>query len=315
MTTRSANLRANPNYHVPVLLPQTLDLLITDPNGIYIDGTLGGGGHTRAILERLGPGARLFGIDQDEEALAQVQDLHDDRFTPIRGNFGYMDVLLPADVRGSVSGILLDLGVSSHQIDYGARGFSFQSDGPLDMRMGKALLTTAADILNTYTSEALASIFYRYGEERHSRSIARAVENARPLKTTNDLKKAVESVIKGPQTVKSLARIFQAVRIEVNHELDMLIQALRSSLALLRMGGRLVVIAYHSLEDRLVKHFMRSGNVEDHLEKDFYGNPICPFRAITRNAIVADAHELQQNPRARSARLRAAERLAMEVSI
>lgn len=315
MTMHSTNLTAQPNYHVPVLLPQTLDLLITDPNGLYIDGTLGGGGHTRAILDRLGPQGRLYGIDQDEDALAQVQDLHDPRFTPIRGNFGYMDVLIPAEARGTVSGILLDLGVSSHQIDQEARGFSFQSDGPLDMRMGKSLITTAADILNTYSTEALASVFYRYGEERHSRSIARAVENARPLKTTNDLKKAVESVIKGPQTVKSLARIFQAVRIEVNHELDMLMLALKASLDLLCVGGRLVVIAYHSLEDRLVKHFMRSGNVEDHLEKDFYGNPICPFRSITRNAIVADANEIQQNPRARSARLRAAERLAKEVAV
>jgi len=169
------NLGQHLNYHVPVLLPQTLDLLITDPNGIYIDGTLGGGGHTRALLERLGPQAHVYGIDQDDDALAQLHDLQDARFTPVRGNFGYMDVLLPASVRGSVSGILLDLGVSSHQIDQQTRGFSFQSNGPLDMRMGSSLLTTAADILNTYTPEALATIFFRYGEERNSRSIARAV--------------------------------------------------------------------------------------------------------------------------------------------
>ena len=298
-------------YHVPVLLEQTLDLLITDPDGVYIDGTLGGGGHTRALLNRLGAGARVYGIDQDDEALSQTADITDPRFTPVKGNFGYMDVLIPADLRGKVNGILLDLGVSSHQIDAPTRGFSFQAEGPLDMRMGKMILQSAADVLNTYTVQQLTDIFFRYGEERHSRAIARAVEASRPLKTTTDLKNAIGTVIKGQHLTKSLARIFQAVRIEVNRELEMLEQALVRGLSLLCEGGRIVVIAYHSLEDRIAKHFLRSGRLDGEIEKDFYGNPISSVRLITRNAVTADAAEIAINTRSRSARLRAAERISM----
>lgn len=295
-------------YHVPVLLSETLDLLVTDPAGIYVDGTLGGGGHTRALLERLGPEAKVYGIDQDDQALSQSSDIQDPRFHALKGNFGFMDVLLPPTVRGRITGILLDLGVSSHQIDEPSRGFSFQADGPLDMRMGKLVTNNAEHVLNSYSSGQLADIFFRYGEERHSRAIARAVEESRPLRTTADLRKAVEKAIRGPHLTKSLARIFQAVRIEVNRELEMLEQALLRSLSLLAVGGRLVVIAYHSLEDRLVKHFMRSGNFEGDIEKDFFGNAITPMRLVTKNAVMASAAEQSANPRSRSARLRAAER-------
>lgn len=297
-------------YHVPVMLEQTLNLLVTDPDGIYIDGTLGAGGHTRALLARLGPKAQVFGIDQDDDALRASADILDPRFKALKGNFGFMDVLIPATLRGKITGILLDLGVSSHQIDEPGRGFSFQGQGPLDMRMGNMVMNTAEDVLNRYSGEQLADIFFRYGEERHSRAIARAVESARPLSTTTDLRKAVEKVIKGPHLNKSLARIFQAVRIEVNRELDMLEQALTKSVGLLADGGRLVVIAYHSLEDRMVKYFLRSGRLDGEIEKDFYGNPITPLRLVTRNAVTATDEETAVNPRARSARLRAAEKMA-----
>ncbi len=298
------------SYHVPVMLEQTLDLLVTDPDGVYIDGTLGAGGHTRALLARLGPNAHVFGIDQDDDAIRASSDINDPRFKALKGNFGFMDVLIPAAYRGKTTGILLDLGVSSHQIDAPERGFSFQGEGPLDMRMGTMVMNTAEDVLNRYSGEQLADIFFRYGEERHSRAIARAVESARPLATTSDLRRAVEQVIKGPHTTKSLARIFQAVRIEVNRELDMLEQALTRSVGLLAEGGRIVVIAYHSLEDRMVKYFLRSGRLDGEIEKDFYGNPITPLRLVTRNAVTASEDEVSQNPRARSARLRAAEKRA-----
>lgn len=297
------------SYHVPVMLEQTLNLLVTEPDGVYIDGTLGAGGHTRALLARLGPNARVYGIDQDDDAIRASSDIQDPRFKALKGNFGFMDVLIPAAYRGNVTGILLDLGVSSHQIDDPGRGFSFQGEGPLDMRMGTMVMSTANDVLNRYSAEQLADIFFRYGEERHSRAIARAVESARPLRTTIDLREAVERVIRGPHLNKSLARIFQAVRIEVNRELDMLEQALTRSMGLLAEGGRIVVIAYHSLEDRMVKYFLRSGRLDGAIEKDFYGNPITPLRLVTRNAVTAADDEVSINPRSRSARLRAAERV------
>jgi len=297
------------SYHVPVMLEQSLNQLVTDPNVFYIDGTLGAGGHTRALLARLGPNARVFGIDQDDDAIRASSDIQDPRFKALKGNFGFMDVLIPAVYRGKVTGILLDLGVSSHQIDDPGRGFSFQGEGPLDMRMGTMVMNTANDVLNRYSAEQLADIFFRYGEERHSRAIARAVESARPLGTTIDLRKAVEKVIRGHHLNKSLARIFQAVRIEVNRELDMLEQALTRSVGLLADGGRIVVIAYHSLEDRMVKYFLRSGRLDGAIEKDFYGNPITPLRLVTRNAVTAAEDEVSINPRSRSARLRAAEKV------
>lgn len=297
-------------YHIPVLRDESVDLLITDTNGIYVDATLGAGGHSAAILDRLGPDARLYGIDQDDEAIAEATSSISDkaRFHPLRGNFGYLSTLLPPSVHGNISGILLDLGVSSHQIDAPERGFSFQADGPLDMRMGKLTGITAADVVNTYSYERLRDILYQYGEERASPAIARAIIDGRPIKTTSALKACVEKVIRGKFLIKSLARVFQAIRIEVNQELAMLRNVLEQSVSLLREGGRIVVISYHSLEDRLVKHFFRAGNFDGNLQKDFYGNVIRPLQPVTAKALTAGATEISTNPRARSARLRAAEK-------
>jgi 16S rRNA (cytosine1402-N4)-methyltransferase len=297
------------SYHEPVLLKEAVDCLITDSNGTYIDGTLGGGGHTDALIQRLGPQARVYGIDQDDDALRTASSrISDARFTAVKGNFGYMDVLLPIALRGKTAGILLDLGVSSYQIDEGSRGFSFREDGPLDMRMNAGASLSAGEVVNHYTAPDLTRIMFEYGEERFSRKIVEAIVARRPLHTTSDLKKAVESVIKGPHVNKSLARVFQAIRIEVNQELEMLRQALVRCLLMLKPGGRLVVISYHSLEDRLVKHFMRAGNFEGDSTKDFYGNDIRPLEPVKPGLISASEGEIARNPRARSARMRVAER-------
>lgn len=299
-------------YHLPVLLTESVDGLVTDVNGIYVDGTLGGGGHSTALLQQLGPAATLYGLDQDDDALAVAAASPllsgDQRFHPVKGNFGFMDALLHPSTHGNVSGILLDLGVSSHQIDEGARGFSFQADGPLDMRMNAERELTAYAVVNAYSEDVLKDIFYRYGEERHSARIARQIVIQRPIESTWALKKLVEKLTPGPHALKSVARIFQAIRIEVNKELDMLERVLEASLRLLAPGGRLVVIAYHSLEDRPVKLFMRSGNLAGTVNKDFYGNDLSPWKLIARQPIVADEAETRRNPRSRSAKLRIAEK-------
>lgn len=301
-----------PSYHWPVLMPETVDGLVTDPNGIYVDGTLGGGGHSTAILDRLGPGGTLYGMDQDRDALAataaSVRLSGDARFQSILGNFGFMDTLLPPSVVGSVSGILLDLGVSSHQIDEAARGFSFQAEGPLDMRMNAAAPLSAAVVVNTYPEAELRRIFYEYGEERHSARIAREIVAKRPFQYTRELARLVESLTAGPHALKSVARIFQAIRIEVNREMDVLQRVLEASLTVLKPGGRLAVISYHSLEDRPVKRFMRSGRMDGEIEKDFYGNALTPWTLITRQAITPSDAEIRANPRARSAKLRIAQK-------
>jgi len=305
------------SYHVPVLLAESVNGLVTDVNGIYVDATLGGGGHSTAILQRLGPEASLYGLDQDDDALkatAASPLLSDDqRFHPVKGNFGFMDALLHPSIHGKLSGILLDLGVSSHQIDDGARGFSFQADGPLDMRMNASRELSAFDVVNTYPEADLKKIFYEYGEERHSARIAKQIIANRPIASTHALKQLVERLTPGPHALKSVARIFQAIRIEVNRELDMLYRVLESSLNLLAPGGRLVVIAYHSLEDRPVKLFMRSGNLAGTVNKDFYGNVLSPWKLITRQPIVANEAETRLNPRARSAKLRIAEKIGGEL--
>lgn len=298
------------SYHEPVLLQEAVDCLITDSDGTYIDGTLGGGGHTDALIQRLGLHGRVFGIDQDDDALRTATSrISDTRFTSVKGNFGYMDVLLPKALRGNTAGILLDLGVSSYQIDQGSRGFSFREEGPLDMRMNPGSSLSAGEVVNHYTAADLTRILFAYGEERFSRKIADAIVSRRPLHTTADLKKAVESVIMGPHVNKSLARVFQAIRIEVNQELEMLRQALERSLLMLRPGGRLVVIAYHSLEDRLVKHFMRAGNFEGEITKDFYGNDLRPLEPLKPGLLSPSDVEIARNPRARSARMRVATRM------
>lgn len=297
-------------YHKPVLLNEAMRYLVTDPHGIYVDGTLGGGGHSAHILEKISDKGRLFGIDQDDDALrvAAERFANDDRVTVIRGNFGYMDVLLPGEAEGNLAGILLDLGVSSHQIDQPERGFSFQKDGPLDMRMGGLQDIKAANIVNEYEYEDLRNLFFEYGEERESARIARAIIRDRPLETTGQLRDTVASVVPQRFLNKSLARIFQALRIAVNSELKMLMRALEKGTALLREEGRFVVVTYHSLEDRLCKNYFRYGNFDGKPVKDFYGNDITPLRTLTRRVVSPSVNEVADNPRARSAKLRAAVR-------
>lgn len=297
--------------HIPVLLQESLDGLITDKNGIYIDATLGGGGHSKEILSRLGDQGQLHGLDQDDQALEAATERigNDNRFTPHKGNFGYLSTLLPPQIHGQVTGILLDLGVSTHQIKAEERGFSFQKDGPLDMRMGNLSGVSAYQVVNEYEYEKLRDIIFHYGEERMSRQIAKAIIRARPIETTAELRKVISSVISGRFEVKSLARVFQAIRIEVNRELEMLSNVLEQSLDLLAPGGRIAVISYHSLEDRLVKRFFRSGNMEGKVEKDFYGNPLVPFQLLNKQVITPTADEVAKNPAARSAKLRIAEKI------
>ena len=301
------------DYHAPVLLAETLDLLVTDRAGLYVDGTLGGGGHAAALLDALGPDALVVGIDQDPEALARAgarlaEAAAAGRFVALDGNFGDLTGLLRrAGLDGRpAAGILLDLGVSSHQIDAAERGFAFSADGPLDMRMGSAG-ETAADLVARLSADALADVIYAYGEERRSRGIARAIKAAAPT-TTAGLADAVRQSVPGRDEVKSLARVFQALRIAVNGELDVLEAALPAALGALAPGGRLAVMSYHSLEDRRAKQFLKTGRFASQVEKDLYGNPITPWTAVTRRAVVASEAEVARNPRARSARLRVAEK-------
>ncbi len=301
--------------HIPVMPEKVADLLITDRKGIYVDATLGGGGHARVILDRLDPEASLYGIDQDSSAIqAAGEKIGDDpRFEALFGNFGYLTTLLPPEVHGEVSGILFDLGVSSHQIREPERGFSFQQDGPLDMRMGELSGVSAWQVVNDYSYEKLRDLIFNYGEERKSRPIARKIIESRPVESTGQLRNLIEEVVKGPHTIKSVARVFQAIRIEVNRELEMLKSALEESLDLLRPGGRIVAISYHSLEDRIVKRFFRSGNHEGKIEKDFYGRELAPVRPVIRKIVTPDAEEVDMNPASRSAKLRVTEK-AGEVS-
>lgn len=302
-----------PTYHqhIPVMLRECLDGLITHPDGIYIDGTLGGGGHSKAILDQLSANGTLFSVDQDDEAIAAASAYigEDPRFNILKGNFGYLTTLLPPQYHGQVAGILLDLGVSTHQIKAGDRGFSFQEDGPLDMRMGNLTGLTAYEVVNNYEYEQLRDIIFHYGEEKASRKIARSIIDHRPVETTQDLRKAISEVVNPKFEVKSLARVFQAIRIEVNQELEVLKDVLKQSLEVLQEGGRLVVMSYHSLEDRLVKRFLKAGNFEGKVEKDFYGNNLSPFRLINKQVIIPSEQEVANNPAARSAKLRIAEKI------
>jgi len=297
--------------HEPVLLKEAVGQLITERNGIYVDATLGGGGHAQEILAHLDEDGELYGIDQDDEALnAAKAKLNDDpRFKPIKGNFGYLSTLLPPHTHTHISGILFDLGVSTHQITEAERGFSFQEDGPLDMRMSNLEGISAYDVVNEYDYKKLRDIIFHYGEERKSREIARAIIDARPLKTTGELRDVVKSVVKGPHQTKSLARVFQGIRIEVNRELDMLRKAMEQSLELLKLDGRIVAISYHSLEDRIVKRFFKSGNHEGKVEKDFYGNELKNIEMLTRNIITPTDEEIERNPAARSAKMRVARKI------
>ena len=301
------------DYHAPVLWKKVVDMLVTDPAGIYVDATLGGGGHAKALLDALAPDGRVLGIDRDPEALSEarerLRDAHEaGRFTAVHGNFGQLQALLESEGAAPVDGVLLDLGLSSHQIDEAERGFSFQAEGPLDMRMNPERGLTAAEIVNDWSEGELRRIFFEFGEERHSSRIARAIIEARPLGTTEDLADTVRSVVPTRDEVKTLARIFQAIRIAVNAELDVLEQALEQATEVVRTGGRMAVISYHSLEDRRVKRYFRYGNFEGDPVRDLYGNLIAPWSEINRKPIEATEDEVDANPRARSARLRVAER-------
>ena len=296
-------------YHVSVLLNESVDALNIKPDGTYVDVTFGGGGHSRHIMKFLGEGGRLFAFDQDEDAAKNVID--DSRFTFIQQNFRYMKNFLQLYCGGKVDGILADLGVSSYQFDTPEKGFSTRFNGRLDMRMNQNAAVDASSVVNTYDVSSLASVFSRYGELRNAMAIADAITMARevsPIETTDDLKAAVARFLPRGSENKVLAQIFQALRIEVNEEMKVLEAFLGQCADVLNPGGRLVVLSYHSLEDRLVKNFMKTGNAEGNLEKDFFGNQLTPYKLMTSKPIVPSDEEIQLNSRARSAKLRVAER-------
>lgn len=298
------------SYHIPVMLKECLEGLSINPSGIYVDVTFGGGGHSRGILEQLGKGGRLYGFDQDADAIANSPD--DSRFTFVQSNFKYLKNFLQYYEESSIDGLLADLGVSSHHFDSQERGFSFRFESPLDMRMNNRKGITAADVLNTYEEEQLATLFYQYGELKNSRRIASSIVSSRkekPFATNSDFIKTVEPFLnKGAKQTKILAQLFQALRIEVNDELGTLRKMLTQTLEVLKPGGRLVVMTYHSLEDRLVKNFLKTGNFEGIEEKDFFGNLQTPFKLINNRVITPTEEELAENPRSRSAKLRIAEK-------
>ena len=294
-------------YHVPVLLHESVDLLDVNPGGIYADLTFGGGGHSREILRRLGKKGTLFGFDQDMDAMANVPD--DGRFVFVRNNFRFLRGCLRDAGVVQVDGILADLGVSSHHFDAEERGFSFRFDAELDMRMNRQGKLSAREVVNRYEEEELARIIREYGELNPAGRIARSIVRAREsgeIATIAELKEAVQPMVPRGEESKFLAKLFQAIRIEVNREMDALKMMLEQSLKVLKPGGRLVVITYHSLEDRLVKNFMRAGNFTGEAEKDFYGKVHSPFEVVTRKALVPPAEEIERNSRSRSAKLRAA---------
>ena len=296
-------------YHVPVLLDESIDGMNLKPQGVYADMTFGGGGHSKEILRRGDATIRLFSFDQDADAEKNI--VNDDRFTFVRSNFRYLYNFLRYYRIDSVDGILADLGVSSHHFDDSERGFSFRFDGNLDMRMNKRAGITAADVVNTYSEERLADIFYLYGELKNSRKLATAIVKARDtktIKTIGDFLDIVKPLFGREREKKELAKVFQALRIEVNQEMEALKEMLYTAMEVLKPGGRLVVITYHSLEDRMVKNIMKTGNVEGKAVQDFYGNIQTPFRLINNKVIVASDEEVERNPRSRSAKLRIAEK-------
>lgn len=306
-------------YHIPVMLDEALDGLALHPDGTYVDVTFGGGGHSRAILERLGEGGRLLAFDQDEDAKVESGKLKVEngaQFDFINENFRYLKSFLRLHGVRQVDGILADLGVSSHQFDVAERGFSTRFDGALDLRMDRRGEVTASDLVNSLGEEELARLLKLYGELPNARQMARAIVKwkvesgeRREIKTTGELKEAVQRHLPRGMENKYLAMLFQALRIEVNGELEALKEMLQQASEVLKPGGRLVVISYHSLEDRLVKNFMRSGNFEGEVEKDFYGNVLSPMRMVSHGAVKASEEEVARNNRARSARLRVGERV------
>ena len=296
-------------YHVPVLLQESVDGLDIQPDGIYVDVTFGGGGHSREILSRLGPKGHLYSFDQDADAEKNI--VADDRFTFVRSNFRYIRNWMRYYGVEQIDGLLGDLGVSSHHFDDESRGFSFRFDAPLDMRMNKRAGLTAADVMNDYSEEQLADVFYLYGELKNARRLAKTIADYRKgkrIETTADLSDTVEPLMRSEREKKDLARVYQALRIEVNHEMDALRDMLCGATDLLRDGGRLSIITYHSLEDRIVKNVMKAGNVEGRIEQDFFGRITSPFRLVNKVTTPSD-EELQRNPRSRSAKLRIAEKV------
>lgn len=297
------------DYHMPVMLNECIEGLNILPDGTYVDVTFGGGGHSRAIMECLGPNGRLFAFDQDSDALANA--LVDNRFKLIHENFRYLKSFLRLNGVRGVDGILADLGVSSHQFDVADRGFSTRFDGELDLRMDRRQEMTAKDIVNSADERELTRLLRLYGELPNAFQMAKAIFRARqdkPIETTFDLREAVSRQLPRGSENKYLAMLFQALRIEVNGELEALQAMLQQAAEILNPGGRLVVMSYHSLEDRLVKNFFKTGNFEGKLEKDFYGNPLVPLKLVVRKAITASEEELQRNNRSRSAKLRVAEK-------
>ena len=308
-------------YHVPVLLRESIDGLDIKPDGVYVDVTFGGGGHSLEILRRLGKNGHLFSFDQDEDAERNI--LSDDRFTFVRSNFRYLKNWMRYYDVDHIDGLLADLGVSSHHFDDESRGFSFRFDAPLDMRMNKRAGMTAAEILNSYSEEMLADVLYLYGELKGARKIAAAIVKARgekPIKTTDDLIQITGKLLQRERPrpgergatmpeKKEIAKLFQALRIEANHEMDALKEMLNGAREMLGKGGRLSVITYHSLEDRIVKNVMKTGNAEGKMKQDFFGRTEAPFRQLSNKVIVPSNEEQERNPRSRSAKLRVAERI------
>ncbi len=297
-------------YHIPVLLNESVDGLDIKPGGVYVDVTFGGGGHSKEILGRLEGDAHLYSFDQDADAERNI--IANNRFTFVRSNFRYLKNFMRYHGVEALDGVLADLGVSSHHFDDSERGFSFRFEGELDMRMNQRAGMTAADVVNKYDEARLADVFYLYGELRNSRKLAAAIVKTRAekkIKTIGDFLEIVKPFFGREREKKDLAKVFQALRIEVNHEMDALKEMLLAATEMLRPGGRLSVITYHSLEDRIVKNLMKTGNCEGVEEKDFFGRSNSPFRLVNNKVIVPDAEEQERNPRSRSAKLRIAEKI------
>ena len=302
-------MEKNNVYHIPVLLKETVDGLNINPDGVYVDVTFGGGGHSREILSRLSSKGHLYSFDQDEDAEQNI--INDKRFTFVRSNFRYLKNWMRYYDIEQIDGVLADLGVSSHHFDAQERGFSFRFDAALDMRMNQRAQRTAADILNEYSESQLADLFYLYGELRNARRIAAAIiknRNNGRIETTGDLMNIIKVFFERDREKKELAKVFQALRIEVNQEMQALKEMLAASAGLLKPGGRLSVLTYHSLEDRMVKNLIKTGNVEGHVEKDFFGNTNAPLKMVNNKVITASEEEQTRNPRSRSAKLRIAEK-------
>lgn len=304
-------------FHVPVLYKAVNELIITKSGGVYIDATLGGGGHSAALLDALSSRGRVIGIDQDVEAIETARsrlaaDIERGRFTTVRGNFEHLEQLLEGVDETQVDGLLLDLGVSSHQLDTAQRGFSYLAEGELDMRMDPRAGLSAHDVVNEWDVRDLKDVLFSYGEEPRGASLARAIVESRPIESTQQLAEVIRKNVPDRDEMKSLSRVFQAIRIAVNREIDALETVLLAAVRVVRTGGRMAVISYHSLEDRRVKRFFRYGNFEGEPLRDLYGNLLSPWKELTRKPIQPDEPEIEANPRARSARLRVAERTDIE---